>query len=293
MVTVIQSPEDMSTLADQLRSRGNRLGFVPTMGALHEGHMSLVRRSVRENDVTVVSIFVNPTQFDEQDDFDSYPRNIESDLQQCEQEEVDFAFVPDAKDIYLDDTTEARFWVEVAGDATETLCGLSRPGHFRGVMTVCAKLFNIVQPHVAYFGQKDYQQFLLMRKMVQSMHFNLELALCPIVRGPQGLALSSRNSHLDKRQKADALCLFNALEKARSAVLNGETDANKLTKVMAETILAEGADLDYAIVADPETLEDVKTVSSTVLLAVAAVVGDVRLIDNCLVEPPSPTSETL
>ena len=293
MVTVIQSPEDMSTLADQLRSRGNRLGFVPTMGALHEGHMSLVRRSVRENDVTVVSIFVNPTQFDEQGDFDSYPRNIESDLQQCEQEEVDFAFVPDAKDIYLDDTTEARFWVEVAGDATETLCGLSRPGHFRGVMTVCAKLFNIVQPHVAYFGQKDYQQFLLMRKMVESMHFNVELALCPIVRGPQGLALSSRNNHLDKKQKAEALCLYNALEKARSAVLNGETDANKLTEVMAETILAEGADLDYAIVANPETLEDVKTVSSTVLLAVAAVVGDVRLIDNCLVEPPAPNRESL
>ncbi|MDZ7816327.1 MAG: pantoate--beta-alanine ligase [Planctomycetota bacterium] len=140
MVNVIQSPEDMASVADQLRTRGNKIGFVPTMGALHEGHMSLIRRSVRENDVTVVSIFVNPTQFDEQKDFDSYPRDIESDLQQCEYENVDFAFVPDASDMYRDKTTSARFWVETAGPATETLCGLSRPGHFRGVMTICAKL---------------------------------------------------------------------------------------------------------------------------------------------------------
>ncbi len=283
MTDVIRYPAEMSRIAGELRLRGNTIGFVPTMGALHEGHVSLIRRSVAENDVTVVSVFVNPTQFGPGEDYEKYPRTLDDDVEICVQEGVDFVFAPQPDDMYPRSMTT---WVEVGGDLVNRMCGLSRPGHFRGVATVCAKLFNIVRPHTAYFGQKDYQQYLVVRRLVEDLNFPMEIALVPIVREKDGLARSSRNRYLRPGERESALSLYRALTKARDAVLAGETDASALLALMASEIESAGAELDYAVVADPVTLEDKERVDGPVLLAVAAWVGDVRLIDNFLVDPP-------
>ncbi len=280
MATVISSAQEMASIARQLRMAGNTIGFVPTMGALHEGHMSLVQRSIRDNDVTVVSIFVNPTQFTAGEDFERYPRDLDRDLELLDPEGVDFVFAPSSDEMYPNAMT---CWVEVGGDIMNTMDALSRPHHFRGVATVCLKLFHIVQPDYAYFGQKDFQQVTVIKRLVKDLNIPLEIVMMPIVRENDGLARSSRNIYLKPEQRPIALSLSSALQLGKGVIEQGEHDANKVLQIMGEHIENSGAEIDYIVVADPESLDDKTDLDGPVLLAVAAVVGNVRLIDNLLV----------
>ena len=256
---------------------GERLGLVPTMGALHAGHLSLVRESKSQCDVTAVSIFVNPLQFGPTEDFAQYPRALERDAALLQELGVDLLFVPSVAEMY---PPGAKTSVEV-GDLSGRLDGGSRPGHFRGVTTVVCKLFEIVRPDRAFFGQKDAAQVAVLRKMVRDLDMDVEIVVCPIVREPDGLAMSSRNAYLNAEQRQQALVLSRSLQKVRSAVEAGELDASKLAAIGLSTIASEpGAKLDYFAIVDHETLEPVRSVSHGTLVAVAAWVGTTRLIDN-------------
>jgi pantoate--beta-alanine ligase len=263
------------------RRRGLTVGLVPTMGALHEGHASLLRVARAEAGFVVVSVFVNPTQFGPNEDFSRYPRPLEKDLEVCAREGVDLAFVPEAATVYPPDF---RTFVEVQG-MQDVLCGASRPGHFRGVATVVLKLFNIVQPHVAYFGQKDAQQARVIRQMVRDLDVPVEVRGCPIVRAPDGLALSSRNEYLDPEQRRHATVLYRALAEARARVEAGERDAATVRRHLVERLAsAPGAVVDYAAVVDYDTLEPLDRLRGQVLIALAVKFGATRLIDNVIVE---------
>lgn len=261
--------------------RGRSLGFVPTMGALHDGHMSLVKRARMENDLTVVSIFVNPLQFGPAEDLDKYPRNLEEDAEKLREEEIDILFLPDADLIY-----PAAFSTHIVmGDLSEKLCGAFRPGHFRGVATVVAKLLNIIAPTRAYFGQKDFQQTVIIKRMVKDLNFDTDIIVCPTVRETDGLAMSSRNTYLDREQRHAADVIFRSLTRASEAVTSGTTSGEEIRNIMIRTLRDEPliAQIDYASVYDPETLEEMEEISGDVLLAVAARIGNTRLIDNiCL-----------
>ena len=270
----------VSTL-DELRSARSILdepvGFVPTMGFLHEGHLSLVRRAADECASVVVSIFVNPTQFGPTEDLSAYPRDIERDLRLLEPLGVDLVWMPTPEIMY---PVGYQTWVDV--DAlTGVLEGAQRPGHFRGVTTVVAKLFNGVQPAKAYFGQKDAQQVAVIRQMVRDLNFPLDVVVCPIVREPDGLAMSSRNTYLDTEQRKAATVLYCALNVAKDVYDAGERDAEKLRSVMQETIAAEPlAQIQYASCADYDTLGELDMVTGKALLSMAVFVGKTRLIDN-------------
>ncbi len=256
---------------------GERLGLVPTMGALHAGHLSLVRESKSQCDVTAVSIFVNPLQFGPTEDFAQYPRALERDAALLQELGVDLLFVPSVAEMY---PPGAKTSVEV-GDLSGRLDGGSRPGHFRGVTTVVCKLFEIARPDRAFFGQKDAAQVAVLRKMVRDLDMDVEIVVCPIVREPDGLAMSSRNAYLNAGQRQQALVLSRSLQRVRSAVEAGELDASKLAAIGLNTIASEpGAKLDYFAIVDHETLEPVRSVSHGTLVAVAAWVGTTRLIDN-------------
>ena len=259
---------------------GKRLGLVPTMGALHEGHLSLVRESKSQCDLTVVSIFVNPLQFGPTEDFSKYPRTLERDAAMLQELGVDWLFVPAVAEMY---PQGAKTSVEVA-DLSARLDGGSRPGHFRGVSTVVCKLFEIVRPDRAFFGQKDAAQVAVLRKMVRDLDMDVEIVVCPLVREPDGLAMSSRNAYLNPGQRQQALVLSRSLNQVKSAIDGGERDAEKLAEIGIQAIASEpGARLDYFAIVDAETLEPVVTVSRGTLVAVAAWVGTTRLIDNILV----------
>ena len=279
---VFTGPAEMLALTRRWRAAGESIGLVPTMGALHAGHMSLVERSVADCDRTVVSIYVNPTQFGEGEDLDDYPRTLEDDLEKCVSAGADAVFAPDNEAMYLPDHTT---YVEV-GWLTQTLCGLSRPGHFRGVTTVVAKLFNIVGPDAAYFGQKDAQQLAVVRRMVRDLDFPVKIVGMPIVREADGLAMSSRNRYLSASERKDALCLERALDAGADSVAGGETSGQEVAARMAEAVLATpSGELDYAMVVDPVSMEDVEEIEGEVLLALAVWIGSTRLIDNALVGP--------
>lgn len=257
-----------------------RVGFVPTMGTLHEGHLSLIRRSVAENDRTVVSIFVNPSQFNEEADFDAYPRTLEDDLELARAAGVDIVFTPDAKAMYL----PGRDTVVQVNMLASGLCGMSRGrGHFIGVCTVVAKLFNIVQPTHAYFGQKDAQQALVLQRMVMDLNIPVTLVVCPTVREEDGLAMSSRNVRLKPENRWRALALYRGLLEGARRIGAGEVEVQPLLQAMAERILEADVDLDYLHVVSPDRLQDVERVEDLVLIAGAVRVDDVRLIDNILV----------
>ena len=260
-----------------VRGRELRVGFVPTMGALHEGHLSLVRAAKAACDVVVVSIFVNPTQFGPQEDLAKYPRPFERDCELLQKEGVDFLFAPSTEEMYPKGSVT---WVEVEG-LSEKLCGRSRPGHFRGVTTVVAQLFHILQPEVAFFGQKDAAQAAIIRRMVRDQNFPVEITVCPIVREPDGLAMSSRNVYLSAAERKTALVLHRALTKIQSLFAGGERNSARLIEA-GEKILAQepGARLDYLEVVDPDNLEPISELRNNVLVAVAAFVGSTRLIDN-------------
>ena len=273
MLTVIT----LTNLRSARLSYGGRVGLVPTMGYLHEGHLSLVRRAREECDHVVVSIFVNPTQFGPREDLSKYPRDLDRDLSLLEPLGVDLVWMPTAESMY---PPGYQTWVEVEG-ITRPLEGSMRPGHFRGVTTVVAKLFNAVQPHKAYFGQKDAQQAAVIRQMTRDLNFPIEIVVCPIVREPDGLAMSSRNVYLDPEQRKAATVLSRSLRAAKEAYEKGERDAEKLRGKMKEVLAGEPlAEVQYVSCADYDTLEELETVTGKALLSMAVFMGKTRLIDN-------------
>ncbi|GIW97644.1 MAG: pantothenate synthetase [Pirellulaceae bacterium] len=282
---VLHSCHEAFAHAHHVRLEGQRLGFVPTMGALHEGHLALVRRSKEECDATAVSIFVNPTQFGPGEDYQQYPRTLEQDCQGLRDLGVDFVFVPTAQDLYPVGFSTYVHPPRVA----EPLEGKFRPGHFRGVATVVLKLFHIIPATAAYFGRKDYQQLLVIRRMVEDLNVPIRIVDCPTVREADGLAMSSRNRYLSPQQRQAALCLWKALNAARERLASGEREGAALQRHMLDVLYDQGADrVDYAVVADPDTLEPLQEVDRTAIALIAAHVGKTRLIDNLLLEPSPP-----
>lgn len=258
------------------------IGFVPTMGFLHEGHLSLIKKASLENDITVVSIFVNPTQFGQGEDFETYPRDLDKDARLAKGAGADILFLPDAREIY---PAGASTFVEVEGAITKKLCGSSRPTHFKGVTTVVNILFNIVSPHKAYFGQKDAQQLAVIKKMVRELHMQVNIVACPIVRETDGLALSSRNVGLKPEERRQALMLSQALNSARNFWKAGETDVEILKAVISDGINTMPlAHIDYVDILDFNTLEGIKKIEAPALAAVAVNFGNTRLIDNIILE---------
>jgi len=261
------------------RHSGKRLGFIPTMGALHEGHLSLVRAAKAKCDLVAVSIFVNPLQFGPSEDLAKYPRTFERDRELLEKEAVNILFAPTPEEMY---PAGAVTYVTVEG-LSEKLCGKSRPGHFRGVTTVVAKLFNILEPDMAFFGQKDAAQATIIRRMVQDLNLPVEIVVCPIVRERDGLAMSSRNAYLNPQERKSALALNRALSEVKSRFDQGERNAEHLITVGKKMLLREPAvRLDYLEIVDTSTLDRIEELSSSALVAVAAFVGNTRLIDNIL-----------
>ncbi len=253
------------------------VGFVPTMGYLHEGHLELVRIARRENPVAVVSIFVNPTQFAPNEDYKAYPRDLDRDLSLLEGVKTDIVFIPESADMYAGGYNT---WVDVQG-ITATLEGKARPTHFRGVTTVCNKLFNIVQPHKAYFGQKDAQQALVIQKMAADLNMNLEVVVCPTIREKDGLAMSSRNTYLTGNERISATVLYRALCLAGDMFAKGERDAVIIRKAMTDLISQEpAAKIDYVSIADLQTLAELDTIAGKALVSLAVRLGKPRLIDN-------------
>ena len=272
------------------RYKGKSVGFVPTMGALHQGHLSLVRQARKDNDFVVVSVFVNPIQFAPNEDFDNYPRKIRLDLDLLEKECVDLVFAPSNEEMYpKDDSRMNQTWLDVVGPITEGLCGISRPTFFRGVTTVVAKLFNIVQPKRAYFGWKDAQQLAAIRQMVNDLNFDLEVIGLPIVREGDGLAMSSRNAYLTKDERQEAKIVYQSLELAKSRILRGETSVKKITTEMK--LLVEDSALsriDYTTIVSSQTFQPILELEKgqDILIATATYVGSTRLIDNFRLKVP-------
>ncbi len=273
----------VSTLEElrELRADADEpFGLVPTMGYLHEGHLSLVRRAVAECAAVGVSIFVNPTQFGPQEDLEAYPRDLERDLSMLEADAVDLVWTPDAEAMYPDGF---QTWVEVE-QLTELLEGQHRPGHFRGVTTVVAKLFNAFTPQRAYFGQKDYQQAVVIQRMAQDLNFPLEVIVCPTVREADGLAMSSRNAYLDPEQRSAAVVLHRALREAVERFESGERRADRLRRSMSEVLAGEPlARPQYVSVAEPDSLQEIDGEVQAAVLSMAVYVGETRLIDNMLI----------
>ena len=275
---------EMKAACRRVTRNGKTLGFVPTMGALHEGHLSLVHASKARCDVTAVSIFVNPLQFGPAEDLDKYPRTMERDTALLEQLGADLLFTPGVEEMY---PPGAQTYVLVE-ELSDKLDGASRPGHFRGVATVVAKLFEIVRPDLAFFGQKDAAQAAVLRKLVDDLDMDVEVVVCPIVREKDGLAMSSRNVYLTSEQRQQALVLYRALTRVQIAVDHGERDSAKLIEIGKQVIANEsGAKLDYFAIVDLDTLDPLADVSHCALVAVAAYVGSTRLIDNVLITPSS------
>jgi pantoate--beta-alanine ligase len=278
---ICKTIDDMRSASRDARRERKRLGFVPTMGALHEGHLSLMRAAKAKCDVVAVSIFVNPLQFGPGEDLAKYPRTFERDTSLLEKESIDILFAPTPEEMY---PAGAITYVTVEG-LSDKLCGRSRPGHFRGVTTVVAKLFNIVEPDLAFFGQKDAAQATIIRRMVRDLNLPVEIAVYPIVREPDGLAMSSRNAYLSPQERKSALILHRALSEVKSRFDQGERNAANLIKTGKQLIAQEPAvRLDYFEIVDPATLDPIGELTKSVLVAVAAFVGNTRLIDNILLE---------
>ena len=276
---VIEKVAQVQRRCEDLRLAGKILTLVPTMGFFHEGHLELMRVAKRNADAVIISIFVNPTQFGPSEDFAAYPRDMEGDLAKAKNAGVDIAFTPSVREMYPE-----GFQTTVSvGNLTNHLCGLSRPGHFQGVTTVVAKLFNIAKPHIAVFGQKDFQQLTVITKMVKDLNMDVQVVGMPTYREPDGLAMSSRNTYLSGAERKSALALKKSLDFASGMYDRGERDAAGIKAAVEETILSHPhTEIDYVTVCDPVTLEDVETLTGETLIALAVRVGKTRLIDNCL-----------
>ncbi|MBP8644701.1 MAG: pantoate--beta-alanine ligase [Syntrophobacteraceae bacterium] len=276
---IIEFVSEMQQLADEWRRQGKRIGFVPTMGFLHEGHLALMGEAKRRADVVAVSVFVNPTQFGPNEDFECYPRDMERDIRLCTEVGVDAIFAPPVSEMYPDGYQTS---VEVS-KVTTPLCGRTRPGHFRGVTTVVAKLFHCVKPHIAIFGQKDYQQWVAVRRMVRDLNMDIEIVSYPTVRESDGLALSSRNTYLSPAEREIALRLSRSLRAAQELVDRGEIYGEAVLMKVREVLESGGGlRIDYVQLCHPDTLDDVLTVDGCAVLLMAAFIGKTRLIDNCV-----------
>lgn len=277
---IITTVKEMQAEANRLRQTGKTIGFVPTMGYLHEGHLSLIRIARKKADVVVLSIYVNPTQFAPHEDLDHYPRDFARDEQMAGQEGVDVIFYPSDKEMYPE---EYHTYVHVE-KLTETLCGHSRPDHFRGVTTICAKLFHAVKPHFAVFGQKDAQQAVVIRRMVKDLDWDMEIMVGPIVREKDGLAMSSRNSYLSPEERQEALALHQSLKIAEEMIQGGEGKSEMILKAMQDHLEAKKhIRIDYIEIVHSETLQSLETIENNALIALAAYVGKTRLIDNTII----------
>ncbi|MFA5239691.1 MAG: pantoate--beta-alanine ligase [Phycisphaerae bacterium] len=278
---VAKTIESVRRLVKAARGKGKTIGLVPTMGALHIGHISLIEKAKRKTDFVVVSIFVNPTQFGPGEDFEKYPRPLKADLEICKKAGVAVVFAPTAKQMY---PRENLTWVNVE-KLTEQLCGRSRPGHFRGVTTVCAKLFNIVAPDLAFFGQKDAQQVIVIKRMVADLNMPLKIVVCPTVRQPDGLAVSSRNQYLTAQQKKDAALIYKSLQKCRQLIKDGISNSKTIIAQMRKVLQqAPSIRIEYISIVDAETLRELDKITGKVLTAIAVKIGSTRLIDNILMD---------
>jgi len=278
---IIHNIKSIQNLTLKFKRQKKIVGFVPTMGALHQGHISLIRRARKENDIVAVSIFVNPSQFGPKEDLKKYPRPFEKDINICKSEGVDIIFAPKSKDMYPENYL-AYITVEKLSDI---MCGKFRPGHFKGVATIVAKLFNIVQPNRAYFGLKDYQQLVIIKKMVSNLNFPVKIISSPIVREKDGLALSSRNIYLSCEERKKALSLYRSLQTAKNLIkCKHIKSAGKIISEMRKVISPRVDKIDHIVLRNAETLEKVKYIKSKVVIAVAVFVGKTRLIDNIVIE---------
>ena len=281
-IEIIKTAKDMQARSDKVRCQGKTIVFIPTMGFLHEGHLSLMREGKQYGNDIVVSIFVNPTQFGPGEDLETYPRNFEKDLELLKKEGVNAVFAPEAVEIYGE---QFQTYVELE-KLPNHLCGLSRPVFFKGVATIVTKLFNIVKPHVAIFGQKDYQQLTVIRQMVRDLNFDIKVVGAPTVRESDGLAMSSRNTYLTPEQRISALSLNKSLKKAQALVEDGLKDAAKIIDTAEKLIRSHPeTEIDYITICDPETLDDMKSIDRPALMALAVKVGKARLIDNMILKP--------
>lgn len=278
---VVDTIPRMLTLVKMLKKEGKSVGFVPTMGYLHEGHLSLVRAAKKHVDVVVMSIFVNPIQFGPKEDFEKYPRDFKRDEELATTAGVDIIFAPSVKEMYPDGYST----YVVVECLTETMCAGSRPGHFKGVATVVAKLFDIVRPEIAYFGQKDAQQAMVIKKMAEDLNMGIEIKMMPTVREPDGLAMSSRNVYLSPPERKDAAVLYESLKKAESLIKSGERDAKKIAAAVEGPIKAvPTAKIDYVSITDTSRLKEVSEITGETLVALAVFIGKTRLIDNIIVK---------
>lgn len=277
---IIRVPKMMREITKNLKIKSKTIAFVPTMGALHEGHLSLIKRAKDENDITVVSIFVNPIQFAPGEDYEKYPRDIDKDCEKLKKIEIDYLFLPDVNSLYPNGYST---YINVE-NLSDKLCGKFRPNHFRGVATIVCKLFNIVNPNRAYFGQKDYQQTLIIKKMVEDLNIDVEIIVCPTIREKDGLAMSSRNSYLNEIERKSATVIYKCLkegEKLLKAKINPSEVSERIQNILKkEPVIKE---IQYAGVFDPFTLEELKELKDVCLIAIAVKIGETRLIDNLLV----------
>jgi pantoate--beta-alanine ligase len=274
---LVKEIKELKSLIKSWKKEGLSVGFVPTMGALHEGHESLIKKAVEENDKVVVSVFVNPTQFGPNEDYDSYPRDIDKDLNTCINAGANVVFNPNPSEMYFDNKSTS---ISVS-NLTSVLCGAKRPGHFDGVCLVVSKLLNIVTPDNAYFGEKDAQQVAVLRRMVRDLNIDVEIVACPIIREKDGLAKSSRNTYLSVEERKSALVLSRSLGMAKDLLKNGERNAGNLKEIIKSEINKEPlAKIDYVEIVDSDSLENVDTINNSVLIPIAVYIGKTRLIDN-------------
>lgn len=274
--------ETIETLREELKPKMNKetVGLVPTMGYLHEGHISLIKKARSENNIVVLSIFVNPTQFSPNEDLETYPRDLDKDIKAAYDNGVDYIFTPSAEEMYGKDYST---YVNIEGNITKKLCGKTRPSHFKGVTTIISKLFNIVHPNNAYFGLKDAQQFSVINKLVKDLNFDINIVPCPIIRDEDGLALSSRNIYLNEIERKQALVLHESLNDVKAMYLNGNNNPSELKNYIINKINSKNlANIDYVEIVDLETLEDVDKIDRQSLVALAVKFGNTRLIDNII-----------
>ena len=278
---IAKTIESVRNLVKAARSQGKKIGLVPTMGALHIGHISLIEAAVKRCEFVVVSIFVNPTQFGPGEDFEKYPRPLDADLEICKKAGVDVVFAPAQEQMY---GAENLTWINVE-KLTEQLCGQSRPVHFRGVTTVCAKLFNIVEPDIAFFGQKDGQQAIVIKRMVADLNMPLEIVVCPTIREPDGLAVSSRNQYLNEQQRKDATYIYKSLRKCHQMIDAGVKETRNIIAEIRKILQqVPSIEIEYVSIVDVETLQNIDKITGKILAAVAVRIGTARLIDNILVD---------
>ena len=277
---IIKTPKEMASLVRGLREKNKKIGFVPTMGYFHEGHLSLIRQAKKDNDIVVVSIFVNPTQFAPGEDYNTYPRDFKTDSKLAKPAGCDIIFNPSVRSMYL---KSSLTYVRVSG-LSKVMCGSTRPNHFKGVTTICTKLFNIIAPDIAYFGQKDYQQAIIIKQLVSDLNINVRIKIMPIVREKNGLAMSSRNKYLSQRQRESASTIYKSLKYANALIKSGAKNSSNVKAAIKKMLLKEKDILiDYIKIVNPDSLTNKNKIDSKVLIALAVKIGRTRLIDNIIV----------